>query len=71
MAQTIEMQLETIAIVGKLDNGDVHQIFLTENEHDIILGVLKNLQGQIKIMPEILQTIDVMNKIESSDDPQT
>jgi len=65
------MELETIAIVGKLDNGDVHQIFLTENEHDIILGVLKNLQGQIKIMPEILQTIDVMDQRKSSDDSQT
>lgn len=65
------MELETIAIVGKLDNGDVHQIFLTGNEHDIILGVLKNLQGQIKIMPEILQTIDVMDQRKSSDDSQT
>ena len=65
------MELETIAIVGKLDNGDVHQIFLTENEHDIILGVLKNLQGQIKIMPEILQTINVIDQRKSSDDTQT
>lgn len=64
----IEMKLTEIVIIGKFDDGKCRQLCIERETEDLILSLIYQQDGVIKVYDKTLETIDILEPQTAGDD---